>query len=56
MFNLIEEKQIPLLDVKAKLFKDSKFNCQHLHFESENDEKVFMVAFKTVPELSLIHI
>ena len=50
MFNLIEEKQIPLLDVKAKLFKDSKFNCQHLHFESENDEKVFMVAFKTVPE------
>ena len=50
MFNLIEEKQIPLLDIKAKLFKDSKFNCQHLHFESDNDEKVFMVAFKTVPE------
>jgi len=39
-----------LLNLNADLYEHSKFKTKHLHLESDNSEKVFMVAFKTVPE------
>ncbi|MEK9650332.1 MAG: insulinase family protein [Gammaproteobacteria bacterium] len=49
MFELLETRQLPSLEVNAKYYKHSKFGSTHLHFESKNSEKVFMVAFRTVP-------
>ena len=50
MFELKESKKIKLLDVNAQVYKHSKFNTQHIHLDADNDEKVFMVAFRTIPE------
>ena len=50
MFELKESKKIELLDVNAQVYKHSKFNTQHIHLDADNDEKVFMVAFRTIPE------
>ena len=50
MFELKESKKIELLDVNAQLYRHSKFNTQHIHLDADNDEKVFMVAFRTIPE------
>mgnify|MGYP000555384188 CR=1 FL=1 len=50
MFELKESKKIELLDVNAQIYKHSIFNTQHIHFDADNDEKVFMVAFRTIPE------
>ena len=50
MFELKESKKIELLDVNAKVFQHSKFKTQHIHLDADNDEKVFMVAFRTIPE------
>ncbi len=50
MFELKESKKIKLLDVNAQVYRHSKFNTQHIHLDSSNDEKVFMVAFRTIPE------
>jgi Zn-dependent M16 (insulinase) family peptidase len=50
MFNLQEQKNIPLLDVNAQIYNESEFNCKHIHLESDSNEKVFMVAFRTIPE------
>ena len=50
MFNLQEQKNIPLLDVNAQIYNESEFNCKHIHLESGSNEKVFMVAFRTIPE------
>ena len=50
MFELKESKEIELLNVNAQIYQHSKFNTQHIHLDSPNDEKVFMVAFRTIPE------
>jgi Zn-dependent M16 (insulinase) family peptidase len=50
MFELKESKKIELLDVNAQVYRHSKFNTQHIHLDADNDEKVFMVAFRTIPE------
>lgn len=49
MFNLVDNKKIKLLNIEAKVYEHSDFECKHLHLASDNEEKVFMVAFKTVP-------
>ena len=50
MFNLQEQKNISLLDLNAQIYNESEFNCKHIHLESDSNEKVFMVAFRTIPE------
>ena len=50
MFNLQDQKYIPLLDLNAQIYNESEFNCKHVHLDSDSDEKVFMVAFRTIPE------
>ena len=50
MFELKESKKIELLNVDAQIYRHSKFNTQHIHLDADNDEKVFMVAFRTIPE------
>jgi len=50
MFELKESNEIELLNVNAQIYQHSKFNTQHIHLDSPNDEKVFMVAFRTIPE------
>ena len=50
MFQLKESKKIKLLDVNAQVYQHSKFNTQHIHLDADNDEKVFMIAFRTIPE------
>ena len=50
MFNLEDQKYIKLLDLNAQIYTESKFNCKHIHLDSKSDEKVFMVAFRTIPE------
>ena len=50
MFNLKEQKYIPLLGLNAQIYNESEFNCKHVHLDADSDEKVFMVAFRTIPE------
>ena len=50
MFNLEDQKYIKLLDLNAQIYTESEFNCKHIHLDSNNNEKVFMVAFRTIPE------
>ena len=50
MFNLEDQKYIKLLDLNAQIYTESNFNCKHIHLDSKSDEKVFMVAFRTIPE------
>ena len=50
MFNLQDQKYIPLLDLNAQIYNESEFNCKHVHLDSDSEEKVFMVAFRTIPE------
>jgi len=50
MFNLQDQKYIPLLDLNAQIYNESEFNCKHVHLDSDSDEMVFMVAFRTIPE------
>ena len=50
MFNLEDQKYIKLLDLNAQIYTESEFNCKHVHLDSKSDEKVFMVAFRTIPE------
>ena len=50
MFNLQDQKYIPLLDLNAQIYNESEFNCKHVHLDSSSEEKVFMVAFRTIPE------
>ena len=50
MFNLEDQKYIKLLDLNAQIYTESEFNCKHIHLDSKSNEKVFMVAFRTVPE------
>ena len=50
MFNLEDQKYIKLLDLNAQIYTESEFNCKHIHLDSSSEEKVFMVAFRTIPE------
>mgnify|MGYP000847657357 FL=1 len=50
MFNLEDQKYIPLLDINAQVYEESEFGFPHIHLGSDSGEKVFMVAFRTVPE------
>ena len=50
MFELKESQEIGLLNVNAQIYQHSEFETQHIHLDSSNDEKVFMVAFRTIPE------
>ncbi len=50
MFSLEDQKFINLLDLNAQIYTESEFNCKHIHLDSNSDEKVFMVAFRTIPE------
>ena len=50
MFNLEDQKYIKLLDLNAQIYTESEFKCKHIHLDSKSDEKVFMVAFRTIPE------
>jgi len=50
MFELKESQEINLLNVNAKIYQHSSFKTQHIHLDSESNEKVFMVAFRTIPE------
>ena len=50
MFNIQDQKYISLLDVNAQVYTNSKFSCPHIHLASDSEEKVFMVAFRTMPE------
>ena len=50
MFNLEDQKYIKLLDLNAQIYTESEFKCKHIHLDSDSDEKVFMVAFRTIPE------
>ena len=54
MFELIEKRHIDSLEVNAKHYQHKKFGSAHLHFESKNNEKVFMVAFRT--EIGRAHV
>ncbi len=49
MFKLTENKKIGLLGVKAMVFANEKFSCQHIHLDCESPEKAFVVAFRTIP-------
>ena len=42
MFNLQNQKKITNLNVNAHIYNHEKFGCQHLHLESENNEKVLI--------------
>tara|TARA_B100000575_G_scaffold130783_1_gene104228 strand:- start:2214 stop:5078 length:2865 start_codon:yes stop_codon:yes gene_type:complete len=50
MFNLEDQKFISLLNLNAEVYTHEDFKCKHIHLASDSNEKVFMVAFRTIPE------
>ena len=49
-FEFIQSKEIKTLQLTAHQFKHKKTGAEHIHLECDNDENVFMVAFRTIPE------
>lgn len=48
-FTKVREEKIESLDIKMVEYRHDKTGAVHYHLDSENDENVFLVAFKTVP-------
>jgi len=49
-FELIEARTIPELNTRARWFRHVKSGAQMLSLENDDENKVFMVAFRTPPE------
>ena len=50
-FQLQKQDFIPTLNIQAQIYKHSTTGAEHIHLHSpDNDENVFMVALRTVPE------
>ncbi|MFT6752568.1 MAG: Zn-dependent M16 (insulinase) family peptidase [Candidatus Azotimanducaceae bacterium] len=48
-FKHLRSQKVDTLNLKVHEFEHIKTGAMHYHLESENDENVFMVAFRTVP-------
>ncbi|MFT7687983.1 MAG: Zn-dependent M16 (insulinase) family peptidase [Candidatus Azotimanducaceae bacterium] len=48
-FKHLRSHEVDTLNVKVHEFEHIKTGAMHYHLDSENDENVFMVAFRTVP-------
>ena len=49
-FNLIEERNIPEINTHARLFQHEKTGARLLSLENDDDNKSFLITFKTPPE------
>ena len=49
MFELVEKKLFPFMDIEAQVYENKLFSCKHIHLKNNNNEKSFAVAFRTIP-------
>ncbi|MDD3870316.1 MAG: insulinase family protein, partial [Candidatus Cloacimonetes bacterium] len=49
-FQLIEKREIKEISTTAHLYKHIKSGAELIYYECDDDNKVFMIGFKTVPE------
>ncbi|RLA45617.1 MAG: peptidase M16 [Gammaproteobacteria bacterium] len=49
-FEFIRTKRIESLDLDVSEYRHIKTGAQHIHISTDNDENVFLVALRTVPE------
>ena len=52
MFELVEKKMFPIMDIEAQVYENKLFSCKHIHLKNNKNEKSFAVAFRTFPESS----
>ena len=55
-FSLVESGFIDEISSAYKIFTHKKTKAKVIKFECDDDNKAFMIGFRTIPELSLIHI
>ena len=48
-FSLLEETHISSLNLNIEKYEHKETGALHYHLASENEENVFLVAFRTVP-------
>ena len=48
-FELLEDREIPELNVRARLWQHQKTGAQLLSLENDDENKVFGVTFRTPP-------
>ena len=51
-FEELDQRRIKTLDLTAHKFIHRKTGAEHLHFDADNDENVFLVALRTMPDNS----
>ncbi len=49
-FQLIEKKEIKEIKVTAYRYQHLQSGADLMHYQCDDDNKVFMIGFKTVPE------
>ncbi|MFT6791613.1 MAG: Zn-dependent M16 (insulinase) family peptidase [Cellvibrionaceae bacterium] len=49
-FEYLRSQTLDALNITISEFKHRKTGAQHIHMQSDNDENVFLVAFRTVPQ------
>jgi Zn-dependent M16 (insulinase) family peptidase len=49
-FEYIRSQTLSALNIKVNEYRHRKTGAQHIHIEADNDENVFLVALRTVPE------
>ena len=49
-FDLIEQRFVDTLNFTASKYVHRKTGAEHLHFDTDHDENVFLVALRTMPE------
>ncbi len=49
-FEIVREQYIETLNIKVQQFTHHLTGAEHYHFKADNDENVFLVAFRTMPE------
>ena len=49
-FKWLSSQTISSLNVDVQQFEHSQTGAQHIHLATEDDQNVFMIAFKTVPQ------
>ena len=49
-FKMVREQYMETLSIKVQQFLHQPTGAEHFHFNADNDENVFLVAFRTMPD------
>ena len=49
-FEFLRSQTLSTLNINVSEYRHRKTGAQHIHIDADNDENVFLVALRTVPE------